>query len=438
MLPRPPLPFVLSIGAANLALQALSILTSILLARALGPEARGELGYALLWAGLFSNMGLLGVHIRLARQAATLSDLASVAALRRRALALLALLSGAVLTIYSVALPWLVAGRSEDTAVLLLVAGLAIPFGMWSATQAQIELARGEAGTYNLTRGAFYVLYLLATTLTVIAGGAGTVPYVWAYTGATGLAILIAHVAVSRRLGAAPTMPLDGSVRKILHESLPFGLSVVVASAVLALDKVVVAYFFSASDLGYYLVASTVITVLAAVGDAVGKWMFARTAGMTGRGDGDHWLAQRFRQVLAFYLVLGLLATLAAPLAVALLYGAAFRPGAWIAVALTPVAVMRELIRALEETTLGLGMPVAQSRAGALYIAVLALGSLLLFTYPRLEVLVLGVWVATSAQLGAIAGELSRRRAIPLGDLLGVRIADLRRLLDDVRTVVGK
>jgi hypothetical protein len=99
---------------------------------------------------------------------------------------------------------------------------------------------------------------------------------------------------------------------------------------------------------------------------------------------------------------------------------------------------MRELIRALEETTLGLGMPVAQSRAGALYIAVLALGSLLLFTYPRLEVLVLGVWVATSAQLGAIAGELSRRRAIPLGDLLGVRIADLRRLLDDVRTVVGK
>lgn len=429
---------VFSIGGANLFLQLLSLSTSVVLARALGPEARGELGYALLWSGLFANMGLLGVHIHVARQAAQFPGASQVAALRRRALVFLALLSSAVTALYFAALPQLAVHRSADTAALLSVAGLAIPFGMWFATQAQIELARAEVWTYNLTRGTFHLLYLLGVAAMAIAGASGALAYVWVYAAATALATVAAHVMVSRRLGGVPATDSPITLRKTLARSLPFGLTVVVSSAVLALDKIIVAHFFGAAELGYYLVASTVIALLAAVGEAVGKWMFARSAGMIGTDRDNAWLAQRLRQILLLYLIIGGLATIAAPLAVSVLYGAAFLPGAWIAAWLTPVAVMRELIRAFEETTLGLGMPSVLSRAGFVYLLVLILGALPLFVYPWLGLVVVAVWIASAAQLLAIAVDLSRRRSLPLREILSVRAADVNDLVRDVRAAIGK
>ncbi len=154
----------------NGAIAVAGLLTSVALARALGPEARGVLAIMMLWPISIANVGLLGTHLYLSRQAAKEPrDAGDLYSLGRKAAIFLSVPSMLALVL----VVWLSPLRNTYDQITLLLALIIIPFSMWNAIQVQVELGRNNIRNLAVARGGFTGFYLIVVLL-LWAGGIHT------------------------------------------------------------------------------------------------------------------------------------------------------------------------------------------------------------------------------------------------------------------------
>lgn len=240
----------------------LSILNSIVIARALGAEGLGAYAYAMGLAALFGLVPNLGISTLLTRSLARAPHAeAGMAAAALRAQALLA--GGVLLLIpmFAALLPEqpVPIGYTVLAAAQLCLGTLSWPYLAVLAGRARydrvavVELAAGVAGTATV---------LAAAVLS------GSVPaFLWAHVVAAGLAVTIA-----RRI-AAPHIPVGGDrpvrLGALFRQAAPLGAGAAVQSLYTRLDVVMLGQMASSRALGLYSAAYKPVNVAVYLGNTV-------------------------------------------------------------------------------------------------------------------------------------------------------------------------
>lgn len=320
---------VLSTVGTSFVIFAMQAVQGILLARILGPEARGEYGTAVFYTQTLTYVGLLGTMFAIARRAAQKAHLADLrrAALRVGGLTGLGTM-GVVVVLSLAALPT----EKAYLAPLCAACALMLPWEHMRLALLAVDHGSGAFARYNTNQllGAF-VFPTLLLMLWMSGSESRTI--------AALLVILVPIVGLGFRLATeresvvfGPASPRSGT---LLREGLPYWFSVVASDLFARLDVFLILWLASFTVQGYYAAAVPAANLLIVAPNALA--LFAFNAGAGARRQ------SRLRSVLAAAAGIVAFQTLAAvafaavlPTLVGLVYGREFLGAVPLAWALLP------------------------------------------------------------------------------------------------------
>ena len=246
----------------------LGVVSGVLAARLLGPEARGELAIVILWpSAVVYVFGSLGLH-----DAATFFAARHPERLNAVFTALQIL--GAAQVVFFGALgyfllPLVLAGQRPEVIALARLFLLFLPAGFNALYLLKLLQGRLLIGQYNLARvfiGAWYAGLLVVLYLT------DRVSLPWIVAGQLagyGLMSLLHYYFVHARL--RPAWQWDPSIfRPLLRYGLKTQFSVASTFVNFRLDQLAMSVLLAPQALGYYVVAVTLASPLRLVSNAIG------------------------------------------------------------------------------------------------------------------------------------------------------------------------
>ena len=308
--------------ATRIALIGITLLTSVLVTRILGPEGRGLYAVAAAVGAIGVQFGNLGLHA---------SNTYSVAKDRSLLPALLGntLLVSFVFGSLGGIAAWAVFSTWPQWAPvqgwLLALALLWVPFGLAYLLIQNLLLGIQEVRAYNKIEVSTNILVVVFVGL-VIAYGTVTVETVFS-AGLAALAIAFLW-ALWRLRSFLPVFPLPSL--RLFYGNLHYGLKAYLAAffafLVLRLDLLMVKYILGSEDSGYYSIAVVMADMIYLLPVVIGTILFPKLSAMSSHR--EKWkYAKTVAMGVGFILLLltGLAGLMAEP-AVRLLYGEAFLP----------------------------------------------------------------------------------------------------------------
>jgi O-antigen/teichoic acid export membrane protein len=388
--------------ATSLAIQALNVLTGVLLARSLGPGGRGELAAIVLWPTLLGAVASLGVTESIAYHSS--SRAYPLPALLGTSFGLAAV-QGILATAVGVGvLPLVLSQYSASTVHEAYLFTLTIPLGLISLYAAYLLNGILEVRWFNGIR-----LLVIVTMAVGLVGAAATglltvASAVLVYVAANLVTMLVA-IPVAMRY----TNGVEGISRSIAGSLLRFGwrsqLSTLSNMLNERFDQLVISVVLAPAKLGLYVVAWTLTAPIGLIGMSVGMMALPAMA----RQDSDRARIAVARRYVSLTIVASLAvavpAVLMAPLLIDFAFGDRFASATDSARLLLLASVVFGVSRVLGSILKGLNRPLD---------AGLAEGGGLVVTFAGLAVLipVLGIVGAAITSLVAysVTAAISLRR----------------------------
>jgi O-antigen/teichoic acid export membrane protein len=364
-------------------------LSGIVIARALGPAARGDYAAISVWLVVAFTVGDLGMT------AATTFFVSRAPRHRRDYLAtsrvVTAMAGLTVLAIGMLAAPLL--ARHDPgltTGYRLTAVTCAAALAGFSCTAALQALSLGQ---WNVVRIAQPVGYLLAVTALGLTGRLGLTTALLALLGATIVQSALAYCCCRRR-GLTAGRPTAALIRPLARYGAGELATTVPSLATARLDQVVLSFAAPSAALGHYAVASSLTSVAVPLVSALGHVAFPRLAS-AGLPTADAELLRRrsIRTSAAVSIAAMAALTLTAPWLVPRIFGAGFTESVTLIWLLAPAGVFLPCAKVCAELLRGYGRP--QSVAGVQAASALVLAALLAGLVPRFAER--GAAVATSA-----------------------------------------
>jgi O-antigen/teichoic acid export membrane protein len=433
--PRPVRTGAVLMSAAQVVTAVGGFLTTIAVARLLGPDGLGAYTVALSLLLILGAVGSLGLENGIAWAVAA-GCWSPRAALRQSQLAAIALgVAGVALTLAArLAVPSAFAGMSVGVTAIA-AAGLPFLISWQYSRWLAVALDRYEA---------FVVPPALVTVLALVLCTVGAA--LDDVTGmVTGLTVAYALTAVVALVDAVRSrVPVDGPTgARPLREATTFGLRANGANALQLLnfriDLFVLSAVASSSELGHYATAVSVTSVMFLAPQTLAQVVFPRVAALSGGGASQ--LEQRalveaksLRHVSLITLISLPLVAAAMAIAIPLLFGSEFDGAIGLGLILLPGCALFGIAAVLSATINGRGLPGLSLRAAALSTPIaLALYGLLI---PLLGDL--GAALASTASYAvnfAITAVYYRRAT---GDRVAPLLIPTREEVADLRALVGR
>ncbi len=319
-----------------------SLGSSILSARVLGPAGRGIIGTASTIGGIGAQFMNLGMHsangYMLARDKGKLGPLWGNTLLLSGAAALVA--GGA----YVVLQRFPVFGNLRGT--MLMLACLYIPLGLYQMLQQNLIVAVGAVGVYNaleLVQGILYpaLLFLLAFLHILYPESAFSATLL-----SVAASILIGAFFLAKK--TETRIWPDG---KLFKRCLPFGLKSYTACLcsylVIRSDILMVSYLLGDAQTGLYTTAVSLSDILSLLPTALGTLLFPTAAAITSDRQRSDFMKRTLTVLAPFMGILVLVAAFLARFAFVRLYGDAFAPSADVFIILMPGVFFMSLQSAL-------------------------------------------------------------------------------------------
>jgi len=420
---------ILSLGG-SVAIQGLNVVSGVILARALGPAARGELAAVLLWPGILAAVGGLstaeGVAYFTARASSPMQATVATALAISLAQAMVLMAAGYLL------MPLVLGHYGGGTVRAGRLYLLSLP--PYLLGQAAMALLQGRQRwvTLNLIR-----VVITATTVAglVLLLSAGRVTVLNATTlyiavSAVGLAATVAALAASGWFGLHPDARLARSITV-------FGLKAHVGSlagqANLNLDKAAIAVFLSSRDLGVYSVAVTLSAPLTMIGTAIGTVALPAVAASGSAPERRHAFAWLVRSTLVLSAATTVTLVVLTPLLMRTFFGVGFLSGVLIAQVAITAALARGVGYVLAYGLCAFNRPLAPSIAEALAVLATVVGLAVLLPSLGLVGAAITSLVAYSVSAAYMLWFAQRRLEMPLTDLLLPRQGDIGQWIRCVR-----
>lgn len=295
----------------------LTIASSALVARALGPGGRGIYAAAFAFAAILVQFGSFGVatanaHFVASHQART-RDLISNSVL-------IAVSFGAALVLIGATIKFVFPSAVQGVSwTELLVALAAVPFALLQMFLQGVLLGEGRMLPYNLVAIATGLASFAVLLVGIAALDWGVAELLAIITGNYALAATL-YLYFLRSHGP----PLAGFRRSLAESMLSYGFRIHLAAfmsfLVINIDLLMVNGFLGSDQSGYYSLVAALVSGLTMLPVVVGVSLFPRISG----GSEDSTTASVFRNLSLIYGALCLSAILFVPLAVRLLYGPQF------------------------------------------------------------------------------------------------------------------
>ncbi|MGB5084690.1 MAG: oligosaccharide flippase family protein [Methylocystis silviterrae] len=418
-----------NLARANVVVAAVTFISGVLVARALGPERRGELATLVLWPSLVSHLALMGIHISLAREAAR--EPGRAAACYQIGFRALSLSSIGAILVYCVAVGMLYWEKgSGQKPSLALLAVLMVPFSVWAAFQMQMELGRQNTSNFVLVRNSFAVLHLIFIAAAWLVGCSEVWIFLIASIAAAFLATSIAQFRIAKGLenhdGQRAARVDAGRLLGVFSAAWPYALSGAVSTLTASADRMLVSLFFEPRVMGLYVVTLAISQMQDLMGEAISQLFFSKVALGRRLHDIDKiWLALRLRQTMCVYLLLSCGTLLVAPVLLRLVFGERFSGSVDIVYMLIPILALKGAMRPFEEVLKGGGKPLAQARINAIATASFAISGGLAAWFGSLPVMLAAMFVCTLAGLAMIASAVAYETGLGLRQIVVPRPSDL-------------
>jgi antigen flippase len=342
---------VLLMVGAKVGVLVLGAVTTVIVARSLGPAGRGSLASTYALMTLLAQLGTLGIvsanPYYVAREPGLLARVAGNSLWLAGALGLLMAAIGMTLKLVAPgALPDI--GWPE-----LSVAMFAVPIALCSLFLRSILLADGRTVLYNgLEVGAALLTVLLLLTILPLAGGG--VLLALSLMIFPQVVALLASMFAMRRHGRL-LRPLDGALaRRMIGYGVRAYLITLIAYMLIRIDLLLVNGIQGSSSAGQYSIAVALASALYVLPVSVSINLFARVA----RGSADRETSlEVFHLVAVGYLLVCVLAVPLAGPAIALMFGPAFHPAISLFLWLLPGIYCLGLLNVIAYHFAANGMP---------------------------------------------------------------------------------
>jgi O-antigen/teichoic acid export membrane protein len=443
-------------GAASTLLSAsfitagINFLTGILLARALGPEARGMYAVVTMWSNLTAIVLLMGTHVRLARETPkALEDelgVARFAYIRGLAAVGLLMLPAAILYGAVVLLNEDVFGQNLPLTIWI-IGFFNVPFAAWAAMQAQVELGRGNFGHFAALQVSFSILQFTLVGALWLLGSEEASVYAWAFflssVGTTTLVQFLIRKSYPQTRGAnavttvSPSYGIADKLQagaRLIASSRRDGLAVVVTTVSMSVDRILVAFLFPLEIVGVYVLAQSLAQLQNIVIESLSPIFFSRLAGKSTVIEAEiESIGQGLRKMVVLAVMVSCLSIMVLPWIIPLVYGDAFLESSKLVIFLVPALAVRGLMRPFEEVLKAVNKALDQSYVLAFWsVTVVIAGAIAVASddIMLIPLTMLGVGLV-SVLLSSFL--VARHFGRPLADVLVPRAADVKSLVSDIR-----
>jgi O-antigen/teichoic acid export membrane protein len=312
---------VASLGS-RVVILAFAFMTSVAIARGLGPQGRGVYAVAIAIGALGVQFANLGLHagntlIVARRPGASGQVLANTVAVSLGLGGLLALGGWVAIHVLPVPRPL------QDP--LLAVALLLIPLGLLILLLQQLLLAFGRIGAFNRVEIALRVTNLAGIGAAWLLGILSAEAAVVVSLLSTAFFALVA-IRVLLPVASRPISPNVALFREYLGYGLRAYMAAFLAFLVLRLDLLIVDYLRGPADTGQYSIAVSLADLVYLPPVIVGSLLFPRLTAMIDTVSRRH-AAGQVAKVTALVMIAGtFVAVVAARPLIGLIYGGAFEP----------------------------------------------------------------------------------------------------------------
>jgi O-antigen/teichoic acid export membrane protein len=361
--------FVAKVGETFLTrimLVGIGLITTVIVARMLGPEGRGIYAVATTVAAIGVQFGNLGLHASNTYYVA--QDRALLSALLSNSL-VISFGLGSLGTVLGGLIFWGWPNLAPVQGLPLMICLGWIPFGLAYLLMQNLLLGIHEIRKYNkidllsktgglgliillvMSRLVYVETVLLCTLATVIIG------FTWSF------------LSLGRNLGRLP-LPSLALFWKNLHYGIKAYLAALFSFLVFRINLLMIKYLLGAEQTGYYSIASIIADMMCLFPAVAGTILFPRLSAMASRG--EKWsLTKKVAWATGLCMLAGAVgaALLAGP-AIRLLFGEAFLPAVPALIWLLPGVVILSVNICYMNYFAAMGMPMVTVYSPALAVLI--------------------------------------------------------------------
>jgi len=323
---------VMETYATRIFLMGIALVTTVVVARLLGPQGRGYYAVAAAIGALGVQFGTLGLHTSnayfVAKQPQSLAFLTGNALVVSFGFGgLIALLLAVIFAVF----PHLLSIRGA----ILLLALLWIPFGVAYTLLQNLMLGVQDIRGYNVAEISTKVLPLVLIGLFVLLRHVGVAKFFFT----TVVALVVTCLWVMRRLQQRVSGRPQVSAA-VFRDSIRYAVKAYLAASfcflVLRADLLMVQHMLGPEQAGYYSIASTMADYASVLATVIGTILFPKLSALTDLGAKLDLTKKATAGTTLILLPFLLVASLLARPAVRLLFGSAFLPASLSFVLLMP------------------------------------------------------------------------------------------------------
>jgi O-antigen/teichoic acid export membrane protein len=413
----------------NIVLAAINFGTSIILARGLGAEARGQFAILVMWISIVGYIALCGTHLFLARRAGAEPNMAGV--VYSRALTILRItLFPSILIFAAVAFVVTRFSTPVVSPYAWAIAAGVLPFGMWNTLQMQIELGRNRLDCYIFTQITFAIGQACIIGMLFVSGYHDLIKYISATLASAIFTCLITQSIISgdlpRNEGDSALPPPLSVIFAARRDALATWLLLLVSMA----DRLFVSLLFPAKVFGVYIVAIALSHLQNLAAEATAPLFFARSARDHASKAQDYGtLAERLRQTVLINAVAAIALLTIAPIMLPLVYGPQYSSGLGLVYFIVPAFAIKSMMRPYEEVLRGADRSVQQSAVSLGMLLAFAASAAVAAHLEWVGGVALSLMISSIVGLFLVVRAVAAKTGLTLKELLLPRLHDAINLL---------
>lgn len=304
-------------------IQLIGLATSILAARLLLPDGRGELAMLLLWPVLIAELGSFSLSasssFHMARNKYSPQEIFAGTFL------MVTFLSPVLIGIFLLLAPLIYDGQRSEVLHLAYLCAALVPTYLYALSLTTMFQGAQKFGQYNLLRSLVHFSYLGLILLFLAIEPPSVSSFASGYVGAHVL-LLIVTLWLSWKQGWVSIKPNIDVIRSLFLYGLRTHAAVVLAVANRRLDQLIVSVALAASDFGFYVVAMAIEVPIFFVAVTIEILLFPKIAEQKSEAGRQQVLGRYFRAALLLVVPATIVFLIIAPWLIEIVFGAAYLP----------------------------------------------------------------------------------------------------------------
>ncbi|HOX37380.1 MAG TPA: lipopolysaccharide biosynthesis protein [Candidatus Brocadiia bacterium] len=311
--------------------QVMTVLTSVIVARVLGPVGKGQFGAAQPWPMFFATFGLLGIRWSIAHKLGTQKE--RVAVLARIAFRLAIVFSIIWVVIGWFGLPYLLGEERRHIWAASRLMLTVLPLTIMANCMIGLDYGLGRLDRQNLAAIVLQPMFLVALMVFWLTGRLSVITAVLSFMIANALVVTVRMAQYGKYLSGPVTIRTSEYI-EVIRGGLWYLIPEIARSLLEHWDKFLVIYILGDADRGIYETALGAAFIASFVGGAANNVTFSRAVVDQNPEAQKDFLRRMFKLSGPVYMGTALAATLGSPILLRIFYGSAYAPG------MIPCAVM--------------------------------------------------------------------------------------------------